>query len=75
LSSVGTYWMDGGTNGFASMTSITVGNIEWKEGFSTTYFCGGWTSGGTIYGAEGVASSWQNGGIISWSTSDGPVPE
>jgi len=66
LSSVGAAWLDGSNNGFSSMADIYVGNVSWKDGWSTTNFCSNWSSDGTIHGSQ--PSTWKKGGISSWGT-------
>jgi len=61
-----------GLNGFSNMSSINVGNIEWKPNFSSSFFCTSWPTGigKTIYAnSYEVANSWQKGGISTWETS------
>jgi len=65
--------MCGGEGGFSSMSTIIVGNITWKEGFSTSYFCDGWPTSKTIYGSSNeIASSWKKGGISDWTAATIP---
>jgi len=72
LSNVDEYWLSTfeGTNGYMNLSSIYVGNLEFKENFSQNGF-GDYlptSAGHSIYAnSYPIASTWQKGGISSWN--------
>jgi len=72
LSSVGDNWMYGSEqgidNGMANVTTIYVGNVNFKEEFSTTGFCSNFPVGKMIDAdSYDISKTWQVGGLSSWN--------